>query len=112
MRQIELRQKNGVSSEGDIILNVQDKTYDYLMTSPAAEIRVSAYFDQDWTRVEAEYAEVFVHETCAFETKITKLIPGSKSREGVTLPGPMKEGEQLVILVRRQAGPAAEAGQD
>lgn len=52
-------------------------------------------------RVEATYAEVFVSEDCAFETRVSKLIPGSKTRQNIVLPGPMKEGEQLTVLVER-----------
>ena len=101
MPKIELRVNPGVRSSGDLLLSIQDKTFDYLMSSNAAEIRISAYLDQDWPEVAAEYAEVFVHETCAFDSKVTKLIPGSRTRKNIVLPGFMKEGEQLTILVNR-----------
>jgi len=102
MPQIVLRLKFGASGPQDLVLNVQDKTFDYLMTSPADEIRISAYLDRDWPQVEAEYEEVFVSEECAFESRITKIIPGSKTRKKIQLPGAMKEGEQLTILVERK----------
>ena len=101
MPNIELRLQSGTRSPGDIILNVQDKTFDYLMCSGATDIRISAYLDRDWPKVEAMYAEVYVSGSCAFETKVTKLIPGSRTRTGITLPGPMEEGEQLIVLVTR-----------
>jgi hypothetical protein len=101
MPNIELRLQSGTRSEGDLVLTVQDKTFDYLMTSPAAEIRVSAYLDRDWPKVEANYQEVFVSDNCAFESKVTKIIPGSRTRAKITLPDAMEEGEQLVVLVSR-----------
>ena len=101
MPHIDLRTQSGTRSPDDIILNVQDKTFDYLMSSPATEIRVSAYLDRDWPKVEAMYAEIFVAENCMYDSKVTKLIPGSRVRSTVSLPGPMEEGEQLVILVTR-----------
>ncbi len=103
MPQIELRLHSKKRSPEDVTVTVQDKTYDYLMSSPAPEIRISAYLDQDLARVGADYVEVFVHEDCPYISQITKIIPGSKTRKGITLPGPMKEGEQLVILVSRTA---------
>ena len=103
MPHVELRLKAGQKSPQDIRVTVQDKTFDYLMSSDAPEIRVSTYIDQDILNVEAEYAELFVHENCKFLSQVTKLIPGSRVRSGITLPGPMKEGEQLVVLVSRTA---------
>ena len=108
MPNIELRLQLGARSPGDLVLSVQDKTFDYLMSSAATEIRVSAYLDRDWPNVEAEYAEVFVHETCAYESKVTKVLPGSKFRPKVPLPGPMEEGEQLTLLVKRKSLNASE----
>ena len=101
MPQIELRTQAGTRGPDDLLLVIQDKTYDYLMSSSAPEIRVSAYLDRDWPKVGESYAEIFVHDTCAYESKVLKLIPGSKVRGKVTLPGPMEEGEQLTILVAR-----------
>lgn len=101
MNKIEIRLHAGVSSSDDLVVTVQDATYDYLLSSPAPEIRISAYLDRDWPVVQKAYAEVFVHADCAFETRIKQIIPGSKLREGITLPGPMKNGEQLVLVVTR-----------
>ena len=101
MPQIELRLQSGVRSPGDITVTVQDKTFDYLMVSPAHEIRVSAYLDRDWPKVEAAYEEIFVSENCAFQSKVSQIIPGSRTRGKITLPAAMEEGEQLVILVKR-----------
>jgi hypothetical protein len=98
---VELRVHAGTKSPEDIVVNVQDKTYDYLLTSVTPEIRVSAYFDRDWPQVQAKYAELFVSESCAYQSNITQLIPGSKTRKNITLPGPMEEEEQLVIIVKR-----------
>ncbi|MGK5082081.1 hypothetical protein WDW37_02155 [Bdellovibrionota bacterium FG-1] len=101
MPQIQLRLQSGVSSSGDITLTVQDNTYDYLMTSRAPTIKVSAYLDQDWPQIEAKYADIFVHEACPSKFEVTKITPGSKIRKNLTLPGSMKNGEQLVIHVKR-----------
>lgn len=101
MPHIQLRTKSGSQSENDVVVNVQDATFDYLMTSPSPEIRVSAYLDRDWPRIESNYAEIFVGDTCAFHTKITKIIPGSRVRKDIELPGPMNEGEQLIVIVSR-----------
>jgi hypothetical protein len=88
-------------------VNVQDATFAYLMSSPAPEIRVSAYFDRDCDQLLSKYAELFVSDGCPFETAIKKIIPGSKTRTSITLPGPMKEGEQVVVVVtRRPTAPA------
>ena len=101
MPHIELRVQAGASDPRDLTIWVQDKTYDYLMTTVSPDIRISAFLDRDYDHVESTYAEVFVHETCGFVTTVTRVIPGSKRRAGVVLPGPMKEGEQLTVLVTR-----------
>jgi hypothetical protein len=101
MPKVELRVLAGQRGPDDLSLVIQDKTFDYLMISPALEIRVSAYLDQDWPAVRADYAELFVAENCSFASKVTKVIPGSKERKGITLPGAMEEGEQLTILLSR-----------
>ncbi|MGZ3686791.1 MAG: hypothetical protein ACXVBW_00735 [Bdellovibrionota bacterium] len=101
MPQIELRLFSGTRDPKDILLVVQDRTYDFLMSSTAPEIRISAYLDRDWPEVERQYAEVFVHESCRFESKVQRIIPGSKERKEVPLPGPMEEGEQLTVIVTR-----------
>jgi len=120
MLQIKLRTHALIDSPEDLIVQVQEATFEYLMSSPSKEIRVSAYLDRDWPRVEAMYAVLDLNslndlnnlndlndlndlneKKCPFESKITKIIPGSKTRSGITLPGPMKEGEQLVVIVAR-----------
>ena len=101
MAKIEIRAKAGMRSPDDLTATVQDTTYDYLLNSPSPSIRISAYLDRDWDMVQAKYAEVFVDASCAYESRIEKMIPGSKMREGVKLPGPMKIGEQLTVIVAR-----------
>lgn len=103
MAEIILRSKLGEASPTDLKLSVQDRTYEYLMTTITREVRVSAFFDRDAPRVDADYAEVFVAENCPYESRVTKVIPGSRTRKGIALPGPMHEGEQLTILVERTA---------
>jgi hypothetical protein len=83
-------------------VNVQDRTYDYLIQSGAAEVRVSAYIEVDLPHVHANYAELFVSESCSFRYNIRQVIPGSRTRT-VELPGEMKAGEQLVVLVERSS---------
>ena len=100
MAQIELRLKSGEKSPGDLKLSVQDRTFDHLMATISPEVRVSAFFDHD-AEVAAEYAEIFVAEDCAFESRVTKVIPGSRTRKELVLPCEMKQGEQLTILVER-----------
>lgn len=109
---LELRLKAGTRSPGDLIVTVQDKTFDYLLSSPAPEIRVSAYLDRDWPQVEATYAELFVNESCAFECAVKQVIPGSRTRKNITLPGPMQEEEQLVIIVGRTPIARSETASD
>ncbi|MEO5968994.1 MAG: hypothetical protein ABIQ95_03635 [Bdellovibrionia bacterium] len=101
MPQIKLRIKAHTKSAEDLVVNVQDATFEYLMSSTVSEIRVSTYFDRDWPRVEAEYAEIFVNDECQFESRIVKVIPGSRTRSSISLPGEMKEGEQLIVIVAR-----------
>jgi hypothetical protein len=101
MAEIILRAKRGEASAEDLKLSVQDRTYDYLRSTITPEVRISAFLERDEPRVAAEYAEVFVSEDCAYESKVTNVIPGSRTRKGIALPGPMYEGEQLTILVER-----------
>jgi len=103
MKPIELRVQKGVRSPGDVVVTVQDATFDYLISSPSPEIRVSTYFDRDWPQVSAKFEEIFVQEGCAFESKVVRVIPGSKTRKNLSLPGPMFQGEQLVVIVTRKA---------
>jgi hypothetical protein len=100
MPHVELRKVMGKSSAEDVIVTVQDKTFEFLMTTLTPEIRVSAYFDRDWPRVDRAYAELFVNENCPRKYEIQQVIPGSKDRGKIELPGVMKSGEQLTILVR------------
>jgi hypothetical protein len=99
---ITLRSKFGESSATDLKLSVQDRTFDHLRVTISPEVRVSAFFDEDVANVAAEYAEVFVEEESAFESHVTKVIPGSRTRKDIVLPGAMKQGEQLTILVERR----------
>lgn len=101
MPHIQIRLKAGVDSPGDLRAMIQDNTFEYLMNSPAPEIRVSAYLDQEWPMVEPKYAEIVVDPACTYQSRITKVIPGSKTRKAPTLPGPMHEGEQLVLMIAR-----------
>lgn len=101
MAEIILRSKLGETSPTDLKLSVQDRTHEYLMTTITREVRVSAFFDQDAPQVEAEYAEIFVATDCPYESRVTNVIPGSRTRKGIALPGPMFAGEQLTILVER-----------
>lgn len=101
MAQIILRSVLGESSADDLTVSVQDRTFDYLKSTISPEVRISAYLDAD-AEVAAEYAEVFVAEDCPFISKITKVIPGSRTRKDIELPGEMKQGEQLTILVERK----------
>ena len=95
---LELRLQAGTKSAGDLLVTVQDKTFEYLSTSTASEIRVSAYLDRAWPIVEKQYAELYLNETLSFP--IHGLTPGSKTRK-LALPCEMLEGEQLVILVSK-----------
>lgn len=103
MPTVELRQKFGEKSTGDLMVTVSEKTYDYLMTLAVPHARVSTYLDRDWPKVEKDYEELFLSADCAFQFKVTQVIPGSKTRWSVTLPDEMKEGEQLTLLVDRKA---------
>ena len=103
MPMIELRKNAGERSPSDLVVSVQEKTFEYLQTTITPEIRISAYLDRDYPMIEAEYAEVFVSEDCKFESKIVSLTPGSRTRKGIELPGPMTNGEQLVIVVARRS---------
>lgn len=100
MPQITLRKNPGVESPEDIRVSVQERTFDYLMASDAGEIRVSAYLDCDLAQVDSNYAELFVAPDCAFVSTVLQITPGSRTRK-VSLPGGMKAGEQLVILIGR-----------
>jgi hypothetical protein len=102
MPHVTLRTQVGVASETDLVVSVQEKTFEYLRTTVSPQVRVSAYFDQDCPNVEEEYAEIFVEGANAYRSIITRVIPGSRTRTGIELPGPMFTGEQLTLEVERQ----------
>ena len=103
MPHIELRKKSGVKSAGDIQVSVQDRTFEYLQNTITPEIRVSAYLDRDYAIVDQDYEEIFVDDNCRFESKIISMAAGSTKRKGIVLPGPMSNGEQLIIVVKRSS---------
>jgi hypothetical protein len=102
MALVTLRRVPGVASEDDIHVEVQEKTWNHLMTAPAPTARVSTYLDRDWPQIEAQYAELYLDETCPFVAEVTRITPGSRIRTGIRLPAPMRQGEQLTIEVRRK----------
>jgi hypothetical protein len=101
MPQITLRTEFGKSNPDDLQVTVQDKTFDYLKVTVTPEARVSAFLEKVEAEVQAEYAEIFMGDDCPFISRITKVIPGSRTRKGIELPGAMSEGEQLTLLVER-----------
>ncbi len=103
MPHIELRKKSGVKSPADIQVSVQDRTFEYLQNTITPEIRVSAYLDRDYANVDQDYEEIFVSDNCRFKSEITSMTAGSTTRKGVVLPGPMHNGEQLIIIVKRSS---------
>lgn len=98
---VTLCRQPGVRGPDDLVVTVQDATWQYLLSSAAPEIRVSTYLDRDHERVSSRYAELFVDASCPYTSKIKKIIPGSKTRKDIVLPGPMMAGEQIVVLVTR-----------
>lgn len=102
MPTVELRVKKDNQSSADLKVSVQEKTFDYLMTSNAPEIRVSTYLEEDVKHVGAQYDELFVNKDCKYESKVEALIPGSRTRKHISLPGQMYKGEQLTVLVSRK----------
>ena len=101
MPTIEIRVRSGEKSPGDLLSTVTDKTFEFLMNGTKDSVRVSTYFDRDWSRVEASYEELYVNDACTSRFKIVGVSPGSKTRWTVTLPDEMKEGEQLTLQVVR-----------
>ena len=99
---ITLRTKAGVPSPTDLTVEIRDNTYEYLTTSDASAVRVSAYLDRDWPLVADRYAELFVSEDCRWIATVNRILPGSRERKGITLPGAMKKGEQLTVEVTRK----------
>lgn len=101
MPHIEVRLKAGVRDPGDLLLSVQERTFNYLIDAPAKEIRISAYLDRDWPVVLPMYAEVFVCDESRYHSRVVRVLAGSRTRPELTLPGPMMAGEQLTIVVAR-----------
>ncbi len=101
MPEIILRTTLGQSSPNDLKISVKDNTFKFLQISSAETIRVSAYFERDEALVEKNYAEIFVVDDCRFESRILGITPGSRTRQGISLPSAMYAGEQLVIEVER-----------
>jgi hypothetical protein len=100
MAQITLRLQDNKPGTDDLVLRVQDTTFEYLLNTVTKDVRVSAFFEQDCENVSTQYKQLYVNEDCQSHYKITKIIPGSKTRSP-RLPGAMKEGEQLTLLVTR-----------
>lgn len=92
-----LRLKAGTSSAGDIEVNVQDQTYDFLLSTSAPEVNVSGYLDRDWESVASEFEELASPGEPKIQYAVKAVIPGSRTRKGIVLPGAMMKGEQLVI---------------
>lgn len=101
MAQITLRTVLGKSSPDDLILSVQDRTHEHLLTTISPEVRILAFLVED-SNVAESYADVYVSDDCPYESIVTKIIPGSRTRKGIELPGEMTSGEQLTILVDRR----------
>jgi hypothetical protein len=99
---IPLRTQVGVSSPNDLQVEVQQQTIEYLSSLTfTKEARVSAYLDRDWPLVEAKYGELVI-EGCAEQNIVLHVSPGSRTRSGIQLPGPMKKGEQLTLQIERR----------
>lgn len=99
---VKLRTQLGVDSPDDLEISVQEKTFSYLQTTITPSVRVSAYFESDAPHVLEAYAELHVPGPAKYRNLIKTLIPGSRKREGVTLPGTMYAGEQLTLEVVRE----------
>ena len=104
MPHVVLRKTEGSSSPDDLTVTVQDKTFDYLRTTITREVRVSCYLEKDCERVDSNYAELFVEGATGYIARISRVIPGSRTRTSITLPGPMFAGEQLTVEVERVLG--------
>lgn len=102
MPKVTLRTQIGVDSPDDLEISVQEKTFVYLQTTVTPTIRVSAYFEHDEDEVLDEYAELHVPGAVKYRTLIQTVIPGSRERTGIELPGPMYAGEQLTLEVTRE----------
>ncbi len=99
MHLIELRLISNTKSPGDLLVNIQEKTFEFLSSAKEdQEIRVSAYLDRPWPSVEKRYQELYISENVKF--KVGAITPGSKTRK-IYLPSEMLEGEQLVLVVKK-----------
>lgn len=99
MPHVTLRTQEGTSSQNDIVVSVQDKTFEYLRVTVAPAIRVSAYLEEDLENVDDTYAELHVEGDLVYT--VLTVVPGSRTRKGIELPGAMFKGEQLTIEVKR-----------
>lgn len=106
LRKVTLRVTAGQATLDDLSVGVQDKTYDYLMTTTTEKVRVSAYLEADHEIVSNAYAQLVLDPTdeaaARFENVVIEVIPGSRTRKGIVLPGAMFAGEQLTVIVQRQ----------
>lgn len=101
MPHLVLRSKFNLNGPADIMVSVQGNTFEYLMTTTSDSVKVSTYLDRDWDVVAPIYDELFISEEFPVKYKITKVIPGSRTRKDIQLPGPMKNGEQLIVHVSK-----------
>ncbi len=97
-----LRTQVGQSSPNDLLVDVQEKSVDYLLKlTLTTSARVSTYLDRDWELVEAKYGELVI-DGCKYDNLVTRVTPGSRTRKDIKLPGPMKKGEQLTLDIERK----------
>ena len=99
---VALRTQAGSSSPSDLLVEVQDQSIVYLrdLVEPKNS-RVSTYLDRDWPMVEANYGELVI-EGSQQDFLVSRVIPGSRARTGIQLPGMMKKGEQLTLEIKCQ----------
>jgi hypothetical protein len=98
MHSIELRLVAHASSPGDLVVTVQDQTFEFLQSSTQEEMRVSTYLDRDWAMVETRYEELYLTEFLSF--RVVGVSAGSRTRK-VKLPCEMHAGEQITLTIRR-----------
>lgn len=101
MPNIILRLHKNKTSEKDLVLSIKENTLDYLMTGDSEEVRVSSFFEADVLEVQSEYEELYLNEECPSFFEVLKVIPGSRTKRELILPGPMFSGEQFTIQVKR-----------
>jgi hypothetical protein len=96
---VPLRAQIGKNSPNDLLVEVQDTSIEYLRRLTLTKnARVSAYLDRDWPQVEANYGELVI-EGSQNDNLVVSVLPGSRTRTGIQLPGPMKKGEQLTLQI-------------